>query len=112
MWAPLLMTAAAVALGLTAWKLYPNTPQQPAPSFASLTVTTSTPVAGIFYTVTRVSPAISKVGVQVASYGKPHAGKLTASMDMLLPLGTYFQNCPHPACISLPHGATSWFKNH
>ena len=43
MWAPLLMTAAAVALGLTAWKLYPNTPQQPAPSFASLTVTTSTP---------------------------------------------------------------------
>jgi hypothetical protein len=102
MWAPLLMTAAAVVLGLTAWRLYPKTTQHPAPSFASLVVTASTPISDVFYNVTRVSSAISKVNVEVDAVAKPHAGKLTAGVDMLLPLGTVFQDCPHPACMMTP----------
>ncbi len=111
MWAPLLLTAAAVALGLTAWKLYPRITPHVAPSYASLYVTTSAPITDVLYNVTQTSSAISKVKVEVDSIATPPAHKRAVNVGIILPGGTLFQDCPHPACTLMSRRVTGWTKS-
>jgi hypothetical protein len=102
MLAPLVLAVLGLALSLAAWRLYPDTSEHPTPIYSSLYVTAKFPITDVSYSVTRASPAISRVEVQVYSPANPPAGK-RANVLLSLPPGTFFEDClASSACRVFP----------
>lgn len=57
-----------------------------------------------------LSPAISQISVEVDSSAKPRADKRAVTVSIILPPGTFFKDCPHPACQLTPRKITAWNK--
>ena len=117
-WMPLAITCLSVALGFWAYKLYPKTSDSPAATYSTLEVTTSVPkIDFVNYHVFQMSPDIAVVRVWVVtsdSWPQVRGPSGTATLRLSLPAGSYFRECPHPACETIetdPYPAgTDWKK--
>lgn len=101
---PLVLAGVGLVMLVVAFIIYPSTAENPTPGYSELIVNSSIPINYVFYVVNQVSAATARISVTVAlppGAGVPAHGPV---LQVWLPIGDAFANCPAPACRIFPQG--------
>jgi hypothetical protein len=108
---PVVLAVLGLVLLVTAFILYPSTPEAPSPPYSRLWLTTTFPTSYIIYKVFQVSLGTAEIRILVqlppGATGPP-VGAPAGHVSVSPPFGIYFRDCPAPACTVYSHSYSEW----